>query len=60
MNKGIMQKWSAISEKRADGSELREYSLEYSGSRNYIIRVGIRNNSSQDELSIIAEIPITL
>lgn len=55
-----MQKWSAISEKRADGSELREYSLEYSGSRNYIIRVVDKNNSSQDELSIIAEIPITL
>lgn len=56
----IPQEWVGKIEEREDGSQMREYTLEYSGSRNYTIRVVDKNNSSQDELSIITEIPITL
>ncbi len=56
----LVEKWNGEIEEREDGSQMREYTLEYSGSRNYTIRVVDKNNSSQDELSIITEIPITL
>lgn len=56
----FVEKWGGKIEEREDGSQMREYTLEYSGSRNYTIRVVDKNNSSQDELSIITEIPITL
>lgn len=56
----LVEKWNGKIEEREDGSQMREYTLEYSGSRNYTIRVVDKNNSSQDELLIITEIPITL
>lgn len=59
-NGAFVEKWNGKTEEREDGSQMREYTLEYSGSRNYTIRVVDKNNSSQEELSIITEIPITL
>ena len=59
-NGAFVEKWNGKIEEREDGSQMREYTLEYSGSRNYTIRVVDKNNSSQEELSIITEIPITL
>lgn len=59
-NGNLVEKWNGKTEEREDGSQMREYTLEYSGSRNYTIRVVDKNNSSQEELSIITEIPITL
>ena len=56
----FVEKWGGKIGEREDGSQMREYTLEYSGSRNYTIRVVDKNNSSQDELLIITEIPITL
>lgn len=59
-NGNLVEKWNGKTEEREDGSQMREYTLEYSGSRNYTIRVVDKNNSSQEELLIITEIPITL
>ena len=59
-NGNLVEKWNGKTEEREDGSQMREYTLEYSGSRNYTIRVVDKNSSSQEELSIITEIPITL